>query len=72
MKLIVKSSKLARIFTSCNVYSNEKLYALLNGIVLSIAGGKRSLNLSNSYTQTANQSKSFFIASYLIVENYIK
>lgn len=70
MKLIVKSSKLVTIFTSSNVYSNAIFVNIRYDILSALKGKRLSLNLSNSYTHTANQSKSFFIPSYLIVENF--
>ncbi|KKQ34857.1 MAG: hypothetical protein US51_C0025G0011 [Microgenomates group bacterium GW2011_GWA2_37_6] len=70
MKLIVKSSKLATIFTSCNVYSNVIAVNIKYDILSALRGKKLSLNLSNSYTHTANQFNFSFIASYLIVENF--
>ena len=70
MKLIVKSSKLVTIFTLSNVYSNAIFVNIKYDILSALKGERLSLNLSNSYTHTANQSKSFFIASYLIVENF--
>ncbi len=67
MKLIVKSTKFAEIFTSNNVYSNAITGDIEYDILSALKGKKLSLNLSKSYTHTAKELKAFIDRSYLIV-----
>lgn len=67
MKLIVRSSKLANIFTSSNVYSNKIDVSIRFSILSALISKKLSLSLSNSYTHTAKNLRTFIERAYLIV-----
>lgn len=67
MKPTANSSKLVKIFTSNDDYSNIVDETIGYGIFTALGVQKMRLILSNSYTHTANYLRKIFARSYLII-----